>query len=405
MHVLVGEAFLQAVESGSGPRQVPYRRVDDGDLAVIDDRGDGHAVAVTSDGAAAPAPDAAGPDLLLRISPAGDGMPAVAAYRRSNDDWSPIGSTVLAREPDVFDRVRGVFESDLLREKCVLVLGVGSGGSFVVRELVRAGVGRFLLIDHDRLDESNVSRHELGLSDVGRLKVNAMRDYIHDRNPSAIVDCHSFRLDGTTQQEFLDLCGAADPDVLICGTDNRESRLLMNRAGLMCDLVALYGGVRRRAYAGQVLRVIPHLTPCYQCFVQGLPDVVTDVEISSESDAERIAYTDRPVEPEPGLASDIAPVALFIAKLALVELMTGHESPAFDSLREDLVAPWFFWLNRREPGTEFEHWPPLGDGQTGVAALRWLGQYLERNEECPACGTPQRAANEDEVAAFRGRSA
>lgn len=266
------------------------------------------------------------------------------------------------------------------------------------RELVRAGVGRFTLIDHDRLDTSNVCRHELGLNDLGRLKVNAMRDYILQRNPLATVSTHSFRLDGTTFDALLDLCEQS-PDLIICGTDNRESRLLINRASVLHSIVTLYGGVRRRAYAGQVLRVIPGLTPCYQCFIKGVPDVASDVEVSSVSDAQRIAYSDRIVTPEPGLSTDIVPVALFMAKLALIEL-TEPGTPAFDSLREDLIAPWYFWLNRREADTDFARWPPLGVATGGASVLRWFGQWLERDEHCPVCGTSEVALSDDDLAFF-----
>ena len=84
--------------------------------------------------------------------------------------------------------------------------------------------------------------------------------------------------------------------------------------------------------------MIPGLTPCYQCFIKGVPDVASDVEVSSVSDAQRIAYSDRIVTPEPGLSTDIVPVALFMAKLALIEL-TEPGTPAF-YFRQDLIAPW-----------------------------------------------------------------
>jgi molybdopterin/thiamine biosynthesis adenylyltransferase len=323
---------------------------------------------------------------------------------RSGGDGPPIAVTLLPREPDVFDRVRGIFESDALKGRCVLFVGLGSGGSFVLRELVRSGVGRFVLIDHDRLDYTNVCRHELGLADVGRLKVTAMRDYVLDRNPVADVETHALQLDGTTFDDFFDICETAGPDLIVCGTDNRESRLLINRAALLQDIVALYGGVRRRAYAGQVVRVIPRVSPCYQCFIQSLPAVAADSEISSPEDAARVAYSDRPVLPEPGLSTDIAPVALLMAKLALVELTSDYDSDAFDSLRLDLVAPWFFWLNRREHDTPYAAWPPLLDRESGPGIMRWMGQYLERDESCPACGTETPTVSDEERAFFQADS-
>lgn len=384
--------------------EVRYKVVDGGDLAVVDPAGDGNAQLCYEEGA----PDRSVPydatiGLRLHAWPlAPVNVPEVRAFVPAEAGWSEVGVTVRPRDPDVFDRIRGVFESDRLRNACVVTVGVGSGGSFVLRELVRSGVGHFVLIDHDRLDQSNVCRHELGLSDIGRLKVAAMSDYLLDRNPSAEVSCHSFRLDGSELGRFQEICEAARPDLIICGTDNRESRLLINRVALTLDVVALYGGVRRRGYAGQVLRVIPRLTPCYQCFIQGVPVIATDVEISTETEAARYAYTDRVVVPEPGLSTDIAPIALFMAKLALVELTRDHDSSAFASLRTDLVAPWFFWLNRREAGTVYEAWPPLAADSSGPGVLRWMGQFLERDEHCVACGSSGGQVDDEALAEFGG---
>lgn len=89
-----------------------------------------------------------------------------------------------------------------------------------------------------------------------------------------------------------------------------------------------------------------------------------------------------------------------IAKLALNELTHGTESTAFTSLREDLVAPWYFWLNRREADTSFADWPPLHDRSDGVGILRWMGQFLDREENCPACGTLGVLVSEEDVAMF-----
>lgn len=400
-HVLLRESDAAPLPAEpGGVLEVHYVLRDDGDLAVVDADGPhtGYVVSVTDLRSVEPSPDG---ELVIAVRAAGTaGASAYRALVGPPGHRHQAGVTVLPSEVDVFDRLRGIFESDRLRDTCVLIVGCGSGGSFVVRELVRSGVGRFVLVDHDRMEVANVCRHELGLADLGRLKTNAMRDYILERNPGATVDTHAFRLDGASFEEFLTIVRSVTPDLIICGTDNRESRLLVNRASILTGTPTIYGGVRRRAYAGQVLRVIPGLTPCYQCFIHGLPELARDTEVSSEEAARRVAYSDRPVTPEPGLSTDIAPVALFMAKLALVELTEGRGSPVFDSLREDLVAPWYFWLNRREAGTEYEGWPPLHDQVGGPAVLRWIGQWLARDPQCAACGTPAVTVSEEEVALF-----
>jgi hypothetical protein len=173
------------------------------------------------------------------------------------------------------------------------------------------------------------------------------------------------------------------PVVVIGATDNRESRLLVNRMCVLEDRPAIFAGVMRRAYGGQVLRVIPGLTACYQCFVSGLPEVASDQETSPLPYP--LAYTDRPVRAEPGLSSDILPVALHVVRLAIIEAL-GDQPSALASLREDLVAPLYLWFNRREPKTDASSFNPLRDGVDGTRILRWYGSLIDRDPTCPACG-------------------
>jgi molybdopterin/thiamine biosynthesis adenylyltransferase len=290
---------------------------------------------------------------------------------------------VLVRDIDLFHRVRGVFETDVLSTRRVAIVGCGSGGSFIARELAKAGVGEFLLIDHDRMEPGNVCRHECGLSEVGRKKVFAIRDLILDRNPTAVVETLAVHLDGSTVQQIQDAIGGAD--LVVGATDNRESRLLLNRACIANDQPLLFGAVFRRAYGGQVLRVLPRMTPCYQCFLNVLPQMSNDQEVASAEDAAAIAYSDRPVAIEPGLSSDVLPVALMMVKIAIVLLLEG-EKTTLAPLREDLVAPLYLWLNRREPGTDYAKLPPLEHRVDDMTILRWYGVLLPRDPDCAACG-------------------
>jgi len=56
------------------------------------------------------------------------------------------------------------------------------------------------------------------------------------------------------------------------------------------------------------------------------------------------------------------------------------------ALNEDLVAHWYMWLNRREPGTDFENLQPLGFETDDLRILRWYGVEFHRDEHCPVCG-------------------
>ena len=286
-------------------------------------------------------------------------------------------------QPSLATRRAGILETTILNDKCILCIGVGTGGAHAALELAKCGVGRFILIDRDRLSVGNVVRHPGGISQVGRHKVNVVRDLIREKNPDASVETHSINLDYDNADEIRKLIRRAD--VVICGTDNRQSKLLINQLCVEENVVAIYGGAFRRAYGGQVHRVRPKKSPCHQCFISAMPEESTDVEISTSADANDIAYSDRPVAVEPGLSLDVLPIANMLAKLALLELL-ADKSTSLNILNRDYDAPWFLWLNRPEPGTQYATMPPLSESIDEMTINRWYGIYIDRDSSCPACG-------------------
>lgn len=120
-----------------------------------------------------------------------------------------------------------ILETSVLNDKTVLCIGVGTGGTHAALELAKCGVGHFILVDRDRLSVGNVVRHPGGISQVGRYKVNVVRDLIHENNPDARVETHSINLGHDNADDIRKLIAKAD--VVICGTDNRQSKLLINQ--------------------------------------------------------------------------------------------------------------------------------------------------------------------------------
>ena len=286
-------------------------------------------------------------------------------------------------QTELATRRSGILESTILQDKTVLFIGLGTGGAHTAIELAKCGVGRFILLDRDRLSVGNVVRHPGGISQVGRYKVNVIRDLIREKNPEAQVSTYPVSLEYENQGMVAEL--ATQADVVVCGTDSRPSKLLVNQLCVDADVVAVYGGAFRRAYGGQVLRVRPKKSPCHQCFVAAMPNESSDVEVSTNSDADAIAYSDQPVAVEPGLSLDVLPIANMVAKLALLELLADKQS-SLNILNRDFDAPWYLWLNRPEPGTQYATWPPLSESSDEMTIHRWYGIYFDRDPQCPACG-------------------
>ena len=75
-----------------------------------------------------------------------------------------------------------------LRNATVMVLGVGGVGSHCIEALARSGVGKLILVDNDKVSQTNINRQSIAYqSTVGEYKTKLMRDRIWDINPAADV--------------------------------------------------------------------------------------------------------------------------------------------------------------------------------------------------------------------------
>ena len=89
----------------------------------------------------------------------------------------------------------GAAGQERLARASVLVVGAGGLGCPVLQYLAAAGVGRLILIDPDRVEESNLHRQPLyRMSDIGMLKVEAASAALRALNPDAAVSAHAERL-------------------------------------------------------------------------------------------------------------------------------------------------------------------------------------------------------------------
>ena len=87
------------------------------------------------------------------------------------------------------ERLIGKENLEKLNKSKVAVFGIGGVGSFVVEGLARAGMGKFLLVDNDTIDITNINRQiHANINTVGKNKVDVMKERILSINPEAEVD-------------------------------------------------------------------------------------------------------------------------------------------------------------------------------------------------------------------------
>lgn len=101
------------------------------------------------------------------------------------------------------EKIIGIDNINVLSNKCVLVLGVGGVGGYVVESLARSGIGKIIIVDFDTIDISNINRQIIALdSTIGLKKVDVLEKRIKDINRDCIVIKNDKFIDNNN---FLDL--------------------------------------------------------------------------------------------------------------------------------------------------------------------------------------------------------
>jgi molybdopterin/thiamine biosynthesis adenylyltransferase len=215
-------------------------------------------------------------------------------------------------------RLEDLYDVASLREKSVMVVGLGSGGSTVALELAKAGVGRFALIDPDCLEETNVIRHECDDRYLGWNKAVAVADLIRHRNPD--VDVETLPADVFDLKQDLErLVGTADL-VAVC-TDREPPKHLLNELCTFAAKPAVYAGVYARAAGGEVIRCAGGPDDaCYACVVSVLKDVAPLPVDETELDY-GVVDAQGALNDAPGLGLDVRMIALLHAKVCLTTLV------------------------------------------------------------------------------------
>lgn len=104
-----------------------------------------------------------------------------------------------------FTKVIGDDAQKSLIDKCVLILGCGGVGGYVVEALARCGIGKLILVDFDTIDETNINRQIIALnSTVGKKKIDVLCDRVKDINNQCCVICNDNFIDSNNLDKLFD---------------------------------------------------------------------------------------------------------------------------------------------------------------------------------------------------------
>jgi molybdopterin/thiamine biosynthesis adenylyltransferase/rhodanese-related sulfurtransferase len=147
----------------------------------------------------------------------------------------------------------------------VLLIGAGGLGSPIALYLAASGIGTIGLVDDDEVDESNLQRQVLhGTDRIGMLKVDSAELTLRGLNPETNVVKHVERLNGDNVERLI-----SGYDVVVDGTDNFDTRYVLNDAAVKLRKPVVHGSIYR--WDGQITTFLPFEGPCYRCMYPTQP--------------------------------------------------------------------------------------------------------------------------------------
>ena len=104
--------------------------------------------------------------------------------------------------------------TEAFSQAAVAVCGLGGLGSHIAAALARAGIGKLILVDHDRVDVGNLHRQQYGASQVGWFKTEALAENLKEMAPYVELEIHTVRVGEENGVALLDgadvICEAFD---------------------------------------------------------------------------------------------------------------------------------------------------------------------------------------------------
>lgn len=159
----------------------------------------------------------------------------------------------------------GVEGQEKLLNARVLIVGAGGLGCPIALYLAAAGVGTIGIVDNDTVEISNLQRQIAHFTkDIGVAKVESAKEKMLAINPDVEVITHQLFLSAANIRSTI-----RGYDFVIDGTDNFQTKFLVNDACVMEKIPLSHGGILR--FNGQTLTIMPGESSCYRCSFRNPP--------------------------------------------------------------------------------------------------------------------------------------
>ena len=149
----------------------------------------------------------------------------------------------------------------------ILIIGAGGLGCPIIDYLARAGVKNIGVVDHDKVNLSNLHRQNFyDLSDLGKFKVKAVEKKLKKIDKKINLKIYKTKIQEKNIHKILN-----DYDFIFDGSDNFKTKFLLNKYCIKRKKVLVVGAISK--YDGHVFTFDfkEKKTPCLKCFYQSDP--------------------------------------------------------------------------------------------------------------------------------------
>jgi molybdopterin/thiamine biosynthesis adenylyltransferase len=145
----------------------------------------------------------------------------------------------------------------------VFIAGAGGLGSSSATYLAAAGVGTMRIVDHDRVELSNLNRQVMHWpGDIGQTKVSSAAGKLKQLNPELEIEAVEEKITGANVAQLV-----AGFDLIVDAMDNLPTRYLLNKTAIENKIPFFHGAVY--GFEGRAMTVIPGKSACLRCVYRG----------------------------------------------------------------------------------------------------------------------------------------
>ena len=165
----------------------------------------------------------------------------------------------------ILKKIGIIGQKKILNSK-VLIVGLGGLGCPLLVYLANTGVGKIGIVDNDRVEVSNLNRQILfNASDIGKFKVNQAKKFINKISKNIEIEKFNTKINSQNIQRIFKKF-----DIICDGTDNFETRLLINDYSKIMKKILISGAINK--FDGHLFKFdFRSKSPCFRCFMPEVP--------------------------------------------------------------------------------------------------------------------------------------